>query len=176
MIMDTPFVVRIIIIGSCFSTILNLLILGVSQHARRWLGGKLPLWREQDWQPHSVHPEPRWHDLQSPRLCLCRPPSQVSVSDVDHLTSWPRDLRMSDPRTPGCDSEVNEFAQHGGITNGAAWYSVPGGMQVWHQQKYRHLNLNLNSTPFLRTLTTSHRMILRSPWSLVVTSIPPPRG
>jgi len=36
---------------------------------------------------------------------------------------------MSDPRTPGCDSEVNEFAQHGGITNGAAWYSVPGGMQ-----------------------------------------------
>merc|ERR1711971_62002 len=37
--------------------------------------------------------------------------------------------RMSDPRTPGCDSEVNEFAQHGGITNGAAWYSVPGGMQ-----------------------------------------------
>ena len=35
MIMDTPFVVRIIIIGSCFSTILNLLILGVSQHARR---------------------------------------------------------------------------------------------------------------------------------------------
>merc|ERR1712066_1122570 len=37
--------------------------------------------------------------------------------------------RMSDPRTPGCDSEVNEFAQHGGITNGAAWCSVPGGMQ-----------------------------------------------
>merc|ERR1719410_3271142 len=37
--------------------------------------------------------------------------------------------RMSNPRTPGCDSEVNEFAQHGGITNGAAWYSVPGGMQ-----------------------------------------------
>merc|ERR1712184_117980 len=37
--------------------------------------------------------------------------------------------RMSNPRTPGCDSEVNEFAQHGGITNGAAWHSVPGGMQ-----------------------------------------------
>merc|ERR1712226_35026 len=37
--------------------------------------------------------------------------------------------RMSNPRTPGCDSEVNEFAQHGGITNGAAWYSEPGGMQ-----------------------------------------------
>merc|ERR1719373_1494049 len=37
--------------------------------------------------------------------------------------------RMSNPNTPGCDSPVNEFAQHGGITNGAAWYSVPGGMQ-----------------------------------------------
>lgn len=37
--------------------------------------------------------------------------------------------RMSDPRTPGCDSPVNEFAQQGGITNGAAWYSVGGGMQ-----------------------------------------------
>merc|ERR1711884_622842 len=37
--------------------------------------------------------------------------------------------RMSNPATPGCDSPVNEFAQHGGITNGAAWYSVPGGMQ-----------------------------------------------
>ena len=29
--------------------------------------------------------------------------------------------RMSNPSTPGCDSPVNEFAQHGGITNGAAW-------------------------------------------------------
>merc|ERR550532_1903900 len=37
--------------------------------------------------------------------------------------------RMSDPRTPGCDSPVSEFAQQGGITNGAAWYSVGGGMQ-----------------------------------------------
>jgi len=37
--------------------------------------------------------------------------------------------RMSNPSTPGCDSPVNEFAQHGGITNGAAWYSVGGGMQ-----------------------------------------------
>ena len=37
---------------------------------------------------------------------------------------------MSNPNTPGCDSAVNEFAKHGGITNGAAWYSVPGGMQV----------------------------------------------
>merc|ERR1711988_377054 len=37
--------------------------------------------------------------------------------------------RMSDPRTPGCDDSINEFAQSGGITNGAAWYSVGGGMQ-----------------------------------------------
>merc|ERR1719410_682930 len=37
--------------------------------------------------------------------------------------------RMSDPRTPGCDEEINEFAGNGGITNGAAWYSVGGGMQ-----------------------------------------------
>merc|ERR1712212_554678 len=37
--------------------------------------------------------------------------------------------RMSNPRTPGCDSEENEFAKQGGITNGAAWYSVGGGMQ-----------------------------------------------
>ena len=36
---------------------------------------------------------------------------------------------MSDPRTPGCDDSINEFAQSGGITNGAAWYSVGGGMQ-----------------------------------------------
>jgi len=37
--------------------------------------------------------------------------------------------RMSNPSTPGCDSETNEFAKQGGITNGAAWYSVGGGMQ-----------------------------------------------
>ena len=36
---------------------------------------------------------------------------------------------MSNPRTPGCDDSINEFAQSGGITNGAAWYSVGGGMQ-----------------------------------------------
>ncbi|VDK48191.1 unnamed protein product [Gongylonema pulchrum] len=31
---------------------------------------------------------------------------------------------------PPCDGTVNDaFAQHGGITNGAKWYSVSGGMQ-----------------------------------------------
>jgi len=37
--------------------------------------------------------------------------------------------RMADKSTKGCDSPKNEFAQQGGITNGAAWYSVDGGMQ-----------------------------------------------
>jgi len=37
--------------------------------------------------------------------------------------------RMGQPDTPGCESGENEFAKQGGITNGAAWYSVPGGMQ-----------------------------------------------
>jgi len=37
--------------------------------------------------------------------------------------------RMSNPSTPGCDTDENEFANQGGITNGAAWYSVGGGMQ-----------------------------------------------
>ena len=37
--------------------------------------------------------------------------------------------RMSNPATPGCETAENEFAKQGGITNGAAWYSVPGGMQ-----------------------------------------------
>jgi hypothetical protein len=62
-------------------------------------------------------------------------PSQYSKTPDDHTfralaslyaTNHPR---MSNPSTPGCDSPVNEFAQHGGITNGAAWYSVGGGMQ-----------------------------------------------
>merc|ERR1711981_504046 len=62
-------------------------------------------------------------------------PSQYSKTPDDHTfralaslyaTTHPR---MSNPSTPGCDSPVNEFAQHGGITNGAAWYSVGGGMQ-----------------------------------------------
>eukprot|EP00088_Acartia_fossae_P068856 TRINITY_DN882_c0_g1_i11.p1 TRINITY_DN882_c0_g1~~TRINITY_DN882_c0_g1_i11.p1 ORF type:complete len:482 (-),score=164.53 TRINITY_DN882_c0_g1_i11:530-1975(-) len=37
--------------------------------------------------------------------------------------------RMGNVNTPGCESNENQFAKQGGITNGAAWYSVPGGMQ-----------------------------------------------
>jgi carboxypeptidase E len=37
--------------------------------------------------------------------------------------------RMGNLKTPGCETNENEFAKQGGITNGAAWYSVPGGMQ-----------------------------------------------
>eukprot|EP00095_Tigriopus_kingsejongensis_P012685 maker-scaffold22_size673200-snap-gene-4.20 protein:Tk12685 transcript:maker-scaffold22_size673200-snap-gene-4.20-mRNA-1 annotation:"carboxypeptidase e-like" len=37
--------------------------------------------------------------------------------------------RMADPKTPGCDKPENSFSKQGGITNGAAWYSVAGGMQ-----------------------------------------------
>jgi hypothetical protein len=36
---------------------------------------------------------------------------------------------MSDPKTKGCDKPENSFSKQGGITNGAAWYSVSGGMQ-----------------------------------------------
>ena len=35
--------------------------------------------------------------------------------------------RMSNPATPGCDEPESSFAKQGGITNGAAWYSVAGG-------------------------------------------------
>ena len=34
---------------------------------------------------------------------------------------------MSDPNRPGCENRKNPFARQGGITNGAAWYSVAGG-------------------------------------------------
>ena len=36
---------------------------------------------------------------------------------------------MADPKTKGCDKPENSFSKQGGITNGAAWYSVSGGMQ-----------------------------------------------
>ncbi|CAG0893664.1 unnamed protein product [Darwinula stevensoni] len=36
---------------------------------------------------------------------------------------------MRDPAFPGCDADDSTFAKNGGITNGAQWYSVSGGMQ-----------------------------------------------
>ena len=35
--------------------------------------------------------------------------------------------RMADMNTPSCDKNDEGFARKGGITNGAAWYSVEGG-------------------------------------------------
>lgn len=39
---------------------------------------------------------------------------------------------MADKSRPSCDGTGahDNFAKHGGITNGARWYSVKGGMQV----------------------------------------------
>lgn len=37
--------------------------------------------------------------------------------------------RMADPSTPACDAGSMPFSHQGGITNGAAWYSLTGGMQ-----------------------------------------------
>jgi len=37
--------------------------------------------------------------------------------------------KMANPDTPSCDDLSNSFGKQGGITNGAAWYSVDGGMQ-----------------------------------------------
>ena len=34
---------------------------------------------------------------------------------------------MADMNTPSCDKNDEGFARKGGITNGAAWYSVEGG-------------------------------------------------
>lgn len=37
---------------------------------------------------------------------------------------------MANPNRPGCDLDGFNFGKQGGITNGAAWYSVQGGKQI----------------------------------------------
>jgi len=62
-------------------------------------------------------------------------PTEYSASPDDEtfkqvaLTYSKNHPRMGDPSTPGCDKKFNPFAKQGGITNGAAWYTVEGGMQ-----------------------------------------------
>merc|ERR1712029_264691 len=62
-------------------------------------------------------------------------PTEYSKSPDDEtfkhiaLTYSKNHPRMSDPQRPGCDQPHNPFATQGGITNGAAWYTVEGGMQ-----------------------------------------------
>ncbi|XP_059098087.1 carboxypeptidase E-like [Tigriopus californicus] len=62
-------------------------------------------------------------------------PTEYSVSPDDetfrfiaqtYSTNHPR---MADPQAKGCDRPESSFGKQGGITNGAAWYSVAGGMQ-----------------------------------------------
>merc|ERR1712012_728913 len=62
-------------------------------------------------------------------------PTEYSTSPDDEtfkyiaMTYAGNHPRMGDPSTPGCDKQFNPFAKQGGITNGAAWYTVEGGMQ-----------------------------------------------
>jgi hypothetical protein len=62
-------------------------------------------------------------------------PTEYSASPDDEtfkkvaLTYSKNHPRMGDAGTPGCDKKFNPFAKQGGITNGAAWYTVEGGMQ-----------------------------------------------
>jgi len=38
---------------------------------------------------------------------------------------------MADPKTPSCDVQDKTFSKQGGVTNGAAWYSVEGGLPLF---------------------------------------------
>jgi carboxypeptidase E len=62
-------------------------------------------------------------------------PTEYSPSPDDHTFKYLAQAYannhplMANPATPGCDNPKQSFARQGGITNGAAWYSVAGGMQ-----------------------------------------------
>jgi len=62
-------------------------------------------------------------------------PTEYSASPDDEtfrhiaMTYANNHPKMSDRTRPGCDQPHNPFAKQGGITNGAAWYTVEGGMQ-----------------------------------------------
>lgn len=42
---------------------------------------------------------------------------------------------MSNPDQPACDDSSSSFGKQGGITNGAAWYSVEGGKLIFIDSK-----------------------------------------
>ena len=79
---------------------------------------------------------------------------------------------MSDPRTPGCDDSINEFAQSGGITNGAAWY-------VEFAKERCDIYYTITGTLWVeacRTSTISPPTTSRSLWNSAATSSPPAQG
>ena len=92
-------------------------------------------------------------------------------------------LRMSNPRTPGCDSEENEFAKQGGITNGAAWLVLfPFKFSSFFISLFFLLTQSkkiASGTPWAvgcRTSTISPPTTSRSPSSSAATSTHPRRG
>ena len=89
---------------------------------------------------------------------------------------------MSNPRTPGCDSEENEFAKQGGITNGAAWSVFSSIFILLFNDFFNSWSdywCGFSGTQWVgecKTSTTLAPMTLRSPLSSVVTSIHQRRG